>query len=682
MDCNRKKETIDQIVERINTNLISSAKNTFGAYFKKSMNENSCKVNNVESKEWFTQECAIKRTRYHEARKQYNISKSPDNYNTLQQTSRDYKRTLDKAIFDQKKIIGEKLKQTKSDNPREFWKIINNNNNVTSSVNATPDSLFEHFRNVCYLEEIRSLPDTVFDTSASPDNELNAPITSDDIRKAILKLKNGKACGDDDISNEYLKTSCDLLIPTYVKLFNVLMKTSVYPSNWATGTIIPIFKKKGDPCNPGNYRPITLSSCMGKVFSSVLNQRLTTYIENNKILKQNQGAFMPGTSTTSHMFNLHCLLEMSKSNKDTLFCAFMDLSGAFDNVWRDGMFMKILENGLGGNFFNIIKSMYKETKSYIRCENLNSDSFICNTGIKQGCNLSCLLFALYLNDLEDFMNDNNCVGVDIPDLNSGSLLLKMLLLLYADDTVIFSRTYSDMKNSLSIFSAYCKKWKLKINEEKSKMVIFVFVRPYYTFTLNGKTIEKEKTYKYLGLNFSKNVRYFEAIRYNVCQARKAAFSISKKSRELNLSPSCEIHLINSVVKPILLYGCEIYCIEKTAIIEQFYEQCLKRILKVNKSTPSYMIYGETGCMPISTDITKRALSFYLKTKTSPSHNLSKQLLDIITQRHFNTDYTSRYITYIETSLNTLGLTYLLHQGTNVNITLNQTKHIISTRVND
>lgn len=67
-----------------------------------------------------------------------------------------------------------------------------------------------------------------------------------------------------------------------------------------------------------------------------------------------------------HIFALHCLVECSKKSNTPLFCAFLDLSSAYDKVWRDAMFMKMAQSGIGGNFLNIVKSMYAVTKSYIR----------------------------------------------------------------------------------------------------------------------------------------------------------------------------------------------------------------------------------------------------------------------------------------------------------------------------
>ena len=163
------------------------------------------------------------------------------------------------------------------------------------------------------------------------------------------------------------------------------------------------FKNKGDPTQAENYRPISLTSCLSKLFSSVLNERLKLYLITDNIINDNQGAFMPGTSTTNHVFNLNCLLEHSKRMKRKLFCAFLDLSAAYDNIWREGLFIKLANNGINGPFLKLIQNMYENTKAYVRYNDTTSTTFACNIGIKQGCSLSCLLFAIYLNDLEDYI---------------------------------------------------------------------------------------------------------------------------------------------------------------------------------------------------------------------------------------------------------------------------------------
>ena len=650
----------DALLGLLESTFLNAAKLTFGTRTGTSSNPHSqCGMEQVNTNEWFNEKCRLDRKAYHHAKKTFNKTKSPNDYYQLQQISKRYKRTQNKAINNYRDKIKNKIYKQKTSDPKTFWKIFKKKEVNGNNEKAEFEELVNHFKSVSYRDDLTNSFEKCKDSLKNTDtrhfqnsNILNDPITADEILASINKLKNNKSSGNDNIINEYIKESKNIFLSSYVELFNNILADGIYPSAWCTSIIVPIFKNKGDPTAATNYRPISLTSCLSKLFSSVLNERLKLYLLTENIIKDNQGAFMPGTSTTNHVFNLNCLLENAKNTKSNLFCAFLDLSAAYDNIWREGLFFKLVNNGINGPFLKLIKNMYENTKAYVRYNDTISNTFDCNIGIKQGCSLSCLLFAIYLNDLEDHLKVNECSGFNV-SCDSTTSMLKLLLLLYADDTVIISDTPKGLNKSLHAFHEYCEAWGLKINNEKSKVLIFGKDRKNYKFSINEETIEKVKTFKYLGTLFTSNCRYNETIKYNIKQASRAAFSISKRSRELNLSPSCELHILNTVVKPILLYNCEIYSVENTAAIENFYLKCIKRILKVNKSTPSYMVYGETGSPPIRNDIVLRTISFYLKTKHSITNSLPQTLLCSLLSSYDNTNKTSKYLYNVEKMLNEL-----------------------------
>ena len=113
----------------------------------------------------------------------------------------------------------------------------------------------------------------------------------------------------------------------------------------------PIYKRTGSPDEPENYRPITILSCFGKLFTAIINQRLHTFLESNGILEENQAGFRSGYSTTDHIFTLHALTEILKSRNKKLFCAYIDFQKAFDSVWRIGLWMKLLGYSINGKCF-------------------------------------------------------------------------------------------------------------------------------------------------------------------------------------------------------------------------------------------------------------------------------------------------------------------------------------------
>ena len=114
------------------------------------------------------------------------------------------------------------------------------------------------------------------------------------------------------------------------------------------GIINPIYKNKGDPPKAENYRPITLLSCLGKVFTSVLNSSITKYVKNNNIINNRQAGFRKGYSTSDNLFILQHLIHYVNNSKKKLFCAFIDLKQAFDKVWRDGLCEKLQNVNIQG----------------------------------------------------------------------------------------------------------------------------------------------------------------------------------------------------------------------------------------------------------------------------------------------------------------------------------------------
>ena len=95
-----------------------------------------------------------------------------------------------------------------------------------------------------------------------------------------------------------------------VKLFNLILRTGHVPEEWSIGLIVPIFKKKGSKFDTDNYRGITLLSCLGKLFSAIINTRLTKFVENRKIIGEEQAAFREGYSTLDHAFVLNELINI------------------------------------------------------------------------------------------------------------------------------------------------------------------------------------------------------------------------------------------------------------------------------------------------------------------------------------------------------------------------------------
>ena len=163
-----------------------------------------------------------------------------------------------------------------------------------------------------------------------------------------------------------------------------------------------------------------------------------------------------------------------------------------------------LDCGLSGKCFNVIFTMYQNIKSCVKFDGNISESFYCQTGVRQGEHVSPLLFAIFINDLENCLNTEQCNGINIVDRILTDFL-KILILLYADDTVIFAE---NMQTSLNVFHDYCIRWKLTVIMANTKIVVFGSKgHRHPVFNLFHNILEVTDSYKYLGLCFSKNCTY-------------------------------------------------------------------------------------------------------------------------------------------------------------------------------
>lgn len=138
------------------------------------------------------------------------------------------------------------------------------------------------------------------------------------------------------------------MLPLYTGLFNHVLHSGEIPSSWLVGKIVPLYKKKGDSTKAENYRGISLLSCFGKMFTSLVNTLLTECIDDNNIFLENQDGFRRSYSTTDHIFLLNTVISMFHARGKQLFCAFVDLRRAFDIVWRVGLWEKLVNSGIQG----------------------------------------------------------------------------------------------------------------------------------------------------------------------------------------------------------------------------------------------------------------------------------------------------------------------------------------------
>lgn len=321
------------------------------------------------------------------------------------------------------------------------------------------------------------------------------------------------------------------------------------------------------------------------------------------VISENQAGFRRGYSTMDNIFVLLSLIELYFSFGKKLYCTFVDFRKAFDTVWMDGLWLKLQNSEIKGKCFRVIYNMYQGIKSCVQYGGNQSDILPCLTGVRQGENVFPFLFAIFLNDLENYFSQLN--GLPLETIqekleNEIHIFYNFFVILYADDTIILSESKENRQNSLDIFHSYCEMWNIRVNANKTKVMIFSKrkVRQNIEYYLNGQKQEIIDTFTYLGVLFKYNGCFIETRKKRVEQAHKALFSIYKLIQNESIPIDVQLKMFDSMVEPILLYGSEVWGFEDMYLIEQVHLKLCKKNLRVRNTTANFMVYGELGRFPL------------------------------------------------------------------------------------
>ena len=294
--------------------------------------------------------------------------------------------------------------------------------------------------------------------------ELDRIITDDEILVAISNLKRSKSHGIDGLLDEYFIEYRDLLLPLLNKLFNGILISGLFPEAWSIAVMVPVFKR-GDPSDPNNFRGISLVSCLAKLFTNIINNRLIEWSKTYDTITDAQFGFRQGLSTVDALFALQSVITKTLSNKNRLYCCFVDYTKAFDTIDRLNIWYKLSKIGICGKPLSVIKYMYENVKTCITVDGFYSDFFQNQVGLMQGEVIYPILFAIYVNDCEmEFLN-NCCQPVELKELS-------LFLLMYADDMVIFSDTIKGLQDMLNTLYCHTEQWKLCANINKNQNCSF------------------------------------------------------------------------------------------------------------------------------------------------------------------------------------------------------------------
>ena len=393
--------------------------------------------------------------------------------------------------------------------------------------------------------------------------------TLQEVKDEILKLKNFKAPGIDNLPGELFKNGGDALWIELHELIVKIWKSEELPEEWKTSLLCPIYKK-GDKLECKNYRGIALLNIAYKIFANILYQRLLPYAECT--IGEYQCGFRAGRSTSDQLFNIRQILEKCKEYNIELHHLFVDFKAAYDSVIRSKLWRAMEEFGIPNKLISLAKMTLTDTKSRVRIRNKLSEAFDIKEGLRQGDPLATLLFNLILEAAVRF------IGMD----TSSTIFTKSNQLLgFADDVDVVGRNMDAVKEKFVAFEEGASNFGLKVSDDKTEyMVVSSSDRQYgSTVTINQHNFKVVDSFVYLGSQVNGNNDIVDEIRRRVALGNRCYFGLLKLLRSKTIHRNLKCMLYKTLIRPVVTYGSESWCMtnKEEQILLTFERKILRTI---------------------------------------------------------------------------------------------------------
>ncbi|KAK3552013.1 hypothetical protein QTP70_031599 [Hemibagrus guttatus] len=308
-------------------------------------------------------------------------------------------------------------------------------------------------------------------------------IRKDEVRKALKRMKSGKAVGPDDIPVEVWKCLGEAAVEFLASLFNRVLESERMPEEWRRSVLVPIFKNKGDVQSCSNYRGIKLMSHTMKLWERVVEARLRKVVE---ICEQQYG-FMPRKSTTDAIFALRILMEKYRDGQRELHCVFVDLEKAYDRVPREELWYCMRKSGVAEKYVRVVQDMYERSRTVVRCAVGQTEEFKVEVGLHQGSALSPFLFAIVMDQLSEEIRQES-----------------PWTMMFADDIVICSESREQVEENLERWRFALERRGMKVSRSKTEHMCVNEREGSGTVRLQGEEMKKVQEFKYLGSTVQSN----------------------------------------------------------------------------------------------------------------------------------------------------------------------------------
>ena len=502
--------------------------------------------------------------------KHYKKFRTPANYRAYCRARNQVTWALRKAEKDTEKSIAKNIKS----DPKRFYSYVSTktkpkvkiadlqkeDGTLTQSVKEKAEVLNTFFSNVFTNEDTTCIPH--FENRTN-EKLTDIVITETDIVNKLSKLDPTKSEGPDGIHPRILKELSETLGVPLKILFDKTIREGRIPSRWKMAEVRPIFKK-GNKSMPGNYRPVSLTSSVCKVFESFIRDAMNKHLTDNDLLSDHQHGFTRGRSCTTQLLStLNDWLNFLENDKP-VDAVYLDLQKAFDKVPHQRLLTKLKAYGVSGKVWEWVADFLSGRSQRVCVEGECSDSAPVNSGVPQGSVLGPTLFIYFINDMPDIVN--------------------CMVKIFADDTKAYAAVDSPdqtnkLQKSIDSLVSWTKDWQIDFNVEKCKVLHLGKDNPKHIYNMNGHPLPDDTVEKDLGIYVDTALKFDSHISETVKKGNKLVGMISHyithKSKDIM------IPLYKTLIRPILEYGNVVWppkLRKQIDLIESVQRRYTKRII--------------------------------------------------------------------------------------------------------